>query len=120
LPDLGPRVAGLATALLGRDEVHEKLEKFQTSDLEVENSLRVELRNLEAKEERLVDLAADGSIARPKLRGRLDYTTIQRGAIEGSSVTPKNAFITGLSFCSVRRSIGQPDGALQARVRQRA
>jgi len=48
LPDLGPRVAGLATAFLARDEVYKTLEEFQTSDLEVENSLRVELENPEA------------------------------------------------------------------------
>ena len=64
-----------------RDEVHSALAALQASDQEEKESLRKELRKLEAQEERLIDLAADGTLNVEKLRQRLQDVTLRKGAI---------------------------------------
>lgn len=64
-----------------RGEVRRALEELQASDQEEKDALRKELRKLEAQEERLIDLAADGTLNVEKLRQRLQDVTLRKGAI---------------------------------------
>ena len=64
-----------------REELRRALEALQASDQEEKESLRKELRKLEAQEERLIDLAADGTLKVDKLRQRLQDVTLRKGAI---------------------------------------
>jgi hypothetical protein len=64
-----------------REEVRRALVELQAADQEEKDALRTQLNKLEAQEERLIELAADGTIAVEKLRQRLEYGTLQKGAI---------------------------------------
>lgn len=64
-----------------RDQVHSALAALHASDQEEKESLRKQLRKLEAQEERLIDLAADGTLNVEKLRQRLQDVTLRKGAI---------------------------------------
>lgn len=64
-----------------REEVRRALVELQAADQEEKDALRTQLKKLEAQEERLIELAADGTIAVEKLRQRLEYVTLQKGAI---------------------------------------
>ncbi len=65
-----------------RVEVRRALDEMQALDQEERSSLRTRLQQLEEQEERLIELAVEGSIASPKLRERLDHVTMQKGSIE--------------------------------------
>ncbi|WP_185715066.1 recombinase family protein, partial [Gulosibacter macacae] len=64
-----------------QQEVREALHALQAADEEEKNALRSELQKLEAQEERLIDLAADGTLNSAKLRERLEAVTMQKGAV---------------------------------------
>ncbi len=64
-----------------KGELRRALEALQASDQEEKNALRKELRKLEEQEERLIDLAADGTLNVDKLRQRLQDVTLRKGAI---------------------------------------
>ena len=51
------------------------------ADADAKLALQRELSDLEAQEERLVELAADGSISTPKLRERLEQVVMRKGVI---------------------------------------
>lgn len=67
-----------------RDEVRRALVDMQSADIEEKDSLRARLRTLEEQEDRLIELAAEGTIASSKLRDRLESVTMQKGAIAES------------------------------------
>lgn len=67
-----------------RDEVRRALVEMQSADIEEKDSLRARLRTLEEQEDRLIELAAEGTIASSKLRNRLESVTMQKGAIAES------------------------------------
>ncbi len=52
------------------------------ADKETKAGLARQLKQLEAQEERLIDLAANGTYAVPKLRDKLEETTLQKGVIQ--------------------------------------
>ena len=54
---------------------------MQSADIEAKESLRARLRALEDQEERLIELASEGTIASSKLRERLESVTLRKGAI---------------------------------------
>lgn len=56
--------------------------EFQASDLGVKRTLRAELKKLEGQEDRLIELAADGTLATDKLRERLGQVSMKTGAIQ--------------------------------------
>ncbi len=64
-----------------KTELRRALEALHASDQEEKDALRKELRKLEEQEERLIDLAADGSLQVDKLRQRLQDVTMRKGAI---------------------------------------
>ncbi len=52
------------------------------ADRDVKAQLRNQLAKLEAQEERLIDLAASGAVAVPKLRSKIEQTTLQKEAVK--------------------------------------
>ena len=64
-----------------RDQVRHALEEMQSHEQEEKDALRIQLANLEAQEDRLIDLAADGKLHSSKLRERLEAVTMQKGAV---------------------------------------
>ena len=64
-----------------RAAVDKTVAEFQASDREVKRTLNAELKKLEAQEDRLIELAADGTLATSKLRERLEQVSLKRGAI---------------------------------------
>jgi site-specific DNA recombinase len=65
-----------------RQPVDEAVVESQELERELRVGLRGELRRLDIKEGRLIDLAADGDVPTVKLRERLTALRIQRGDIE--------------------------------------
>ena len=64
------------------------LVEIQSPEIEEKDSLRARLRTLEEQEDRLIELAAEGTIASSKLRDRLEFVAMQKGAIAGSVARP--------------------------------
>ena len=64
-----------------RDEVRHALEEMQSHEQEEKDALRKQLAKLEAQEDRLIDLAADGKLPSTKLRERLEAVTLRKGAV---------------------------------------
>jgi len=64
-----------------RDQVRHALEEMQSHEQEEKDALRTQLAKLEAQEDRLIDLAADGKLPSSKLRERLEAVTLQKGAV---------------------------------------
>ena len=64
--------------LLIREAVHDLL----AADRDAKAQLRKQLAKLEAQEERLIDLAATGTVSVPKLRAKIEQTTLQKEAIK--------------------------------------
>jgi hypothetical protein len=64
-------IEGMATLI--KEAVHDLL----AADRDVKAQLRNQLAKLEAQEERLIDLAASGAVAVPKLRAKIEQTTFQ-------------------------------------------
>ncbi|NUJ88808.1 hypothetical protein HOW07_12400 [Plantibacter sp. MCCC 1A11337] len=69
------------TLSIARTEVLAALEQVLSSKAEQLKRLRKELKQVESQEERLVDLAADGSLATGKLRERLKEVQIRKNRI---------------------------------------
>ncbi|WP_285137896.1 recombinase zinc beta ribbon domain-containing protein [Microbacterium sp. lyk4-40-TSB-66] len=65
-----------------RREVTAAMETLQAADRELKDGLRKQLTTLEAQEDRLIDLAADGTMPSDKLRGRLNEITLQKASIK--------------------------------------
>ncbi len=65
-----------------RAEVGKTVAEFQASDREVKKTLRAEFKKLEAQEDRLIELAADGTLATSKLRERLEQVSMKKGSIQ--------------------------------------
>jgi site-specific DNA recombinase len=65
-----------------RAEVTKTVDEFHASDRDVTKSLRAELVKLEAQEDRLIELAADGAMAINKLRERLEQVSLKKGVIK--------------------------------------
>ncbi|WP_082822809.1 recombinase family protein [Microbacterium sp. T32] len=65
-----------------RREVTRAMETLQAADRELKDSLRKQLTTLETQEDRLIDLAADGTMPSDKLRGRLNDITLQKASIK--------------------------------------
>ena len=65
-----------------RREVNAAMETLQAADRELKDNLRKQLTTLESQEDRLIDLAADGTMPSDKLRGRLNDITLQKASIK--------------------------------------
>ncbi|WP_294947430.1 hypothetical protein [uncultured Microbacterium sp.] len=63
-----------------RAALDETLRGSQAAQRQARKSLNLELKKLEAQEERLIDLAADGSLAPAKIRERLARVTLKKKA----------------------------------------
>lgn len=61
-----------------RDAVHDLL----AADRDAKAQLRNQLAKLETQEERLIDLAATGAVSVPKLRAKIEQTTLQKEAVK--------------------------------------
>lgn len=61
--------------------IAEAVDSILASDTESKAALQKEYDDLEAQEERLIELAAGGGIPTPKLRERLEQTTLRKGAV---------------------------------------
>jgi site-specific DNA recombinase len=64
-----------------RIELQQALDQQQASAREAKKALRAELRKLEDQEERLIELAADGTLDSAKLRDKLARVTLKKGAV---------------------------------------
>jgi hypothetical protein len=64
-----------------REQLEVTSANIHAQDREVKAALRAELHKLELQEERLIELAADGSVATPKLKQKLAEVAIKKGAI---------------------------------------
>ena len=67
---------------LMRAGVEKALYEFRAADREVKKTLRAELVKLEAQEDRLIELAADGALATGKLRERLEQVAMKKGVLK--------------------------------------
>lgn len=78
------RLEGLhsAAAETVRQELSTPMASLQAAHRELKENLRQHLIKLEAQEERLIDLAADGTMPSDKLRERLNDIRLQKGAIK--------------------------------------
>ncbi len=65
-----------------RAQLQETADEMQAHDRQVKASLRSELRKLEGQEERLIELATEGSVSTPKLREKLNDITMKKRVIE--------------------------------------
>jgi site-specific DNA recombinase len=64
--------------MLIREAVHDLL----AADRDAKAQLRQQLAKLETQEERLIDLAATGAVSVPKLRAKIEQTTLQKEAVK--------------------------------------
>lgn len=65
-----------------RDAVAASVANILAQDRDVKAQLKKQLEKLEAQEERLIELAATGSLPMSKIRTRIEKTALQRSAIE--------------------------------------
>lgn len=64
------------------DLVKETVDMLLAADKETKAGLARQLKQLEAQEERLIDLAANGTYGIPRLRDKLEETTLQKGLVQ--------------------------------------
>ena len=62
--------------------IAETVSMLLAADKETKAGLARQLKQLEAQEERLIDLAANGTYSVPRLRDKLEETTIQKGVVQ--------------------------------------
>ncbi len=62
--------------------ISESIHDLLAADRDAKAQLRIQLANLEAQEERLIDLAASGAVAVPKLRVKIEQTSLQKEAVK--------------------------------------
>ncbi|WP_090361429.1 recombinase family protein [Mycolicibacterium fluoranthenivorans] len=67
-----------------RNRLEETVTDSQTSTRELHASLTRRLRQIDVKESRLIDLAADGDMPRDKIRAKLNAFKVERANIEAS------------------------------------
>ena len=65
-----------------RAELDEILRDSQASNREMRSNLVKQLRKLDVREERLLDLASDDGLSTPKLKQRLHAVTLERASIQ--------------------------------------
>jgi site-specific DNA recombinase len=63
-----------------RTALDETLRDSQIAQVQAQKALRAELKKLEAQEERLIDLAAEGTMAPDKIREKLNRVTLKKKA----------------------------------------
>jgi site-specific DNA recombinase len=63
-------------------EVQETIREAKSYEAEARRELSKQIKKLDVREERLLDLAADGELSTPKLKQRLQLLKIERGALE--------------------------------------
>lgn len=63
-----------------RAGITETIDDLLEADRQAKAQLRKQLSKLEAQEERLIELAADGTMGVPKLRTRLEKTVLEKAA----------------------------------------
>ena len=75
---------GLGAAAIDRirDSVTKSIENILAEDRDVKAQLTKQLQKLEAQEERLIELAATGSLPIARIRERIEKTTLQKEAIK--------------------------------------
>ena len=80
-----------------REEVRRALVELQAADQDEKDALRKQLKKFEDQEERLIELAADGNLAVEELRTRLEYVTLQKGAITERSSPERSSVFSAAS-----------------------
>lgn len=65
-----------------RAGVDEVLGETQQADIAMRANLAKQLKKLDVREERLLDLASDGELSTPKLKARLQTTALERGQVQ--------------------------------------
>jgi site-specific DNA recombinase len=65
-----------------RTQVEGAMAENTELDQEMRSNLAKQLKKLDVREERLLDLASDGELSTPKLRARLATIALERGALE--------------------------------------
>ena len=64
-----------------RAGISDAIEDLLEADRQAKAQLRKQLSKLEAQEDRLIELAADRTMSVPKLRAKLEQTTLQKAAV---------------------------------------
>ena len=64
-----------------RAGITEAIDDLLEADRQAKAALRKQLSKLEAQEDRLIELAADRTMSVPKLRAKLEQTTLQKAAV---------------------------------------
>lgn len=77
-----------------RAELEATMEDQQRLTRELHITLTTQLTKLEAREERLIDLAADGALTRAKIQQRSNAIQLERPASKTSSLTPANNWLS--------------------------
>ena len=67
-----------------KEDVSQAIAETRQADIEMRNNLAKQIKKLDLREERLLDLASNGDLATSKLRARLQEITLERGALEES------------------------------------
>jgi site-specific DNA recombinase len=65
-----------------RTGVDEVLAESQEADIVMRANLAKQLKKLDVREERLLDLASDGELSTPKLKARLQTLALERGQVQ--------------------------------------
>lgn len=99
------------------DEVRRALAELQAADQDEKEALRKQLRKLEAQKERLIDLAADGTLAVDKLRQRLETVTLQKGLVSEKLMTTVERIQRGVEKAFAYVDLLDDPGALYQRLR---
>lgn len=91
--------------------IRETVDELLTVEKETKAGLARQLRQLEAQEERLIDLAASGAFAIPRLRAKLEETTLEKGLVqeklERSSDRLRYGAETALAYLQLLRNPGE-------------
>ncbi len=99
-PDFLAETSGLVEAVM-RDE--------QQTVRDLQDGFRKQLRSLDVKEERLLDLAADGELPREKIHARLRQVQIERGrATQGLKETGRQLVVGAEVLQTYLRLLDQP------------
>ncbi|WP_120493047.1 hypothetical protein [Microbacterium phyllosphaerae] len=62
--------------------VEDAVNNLLAADRDVKSQLQKQFNKLEAQEERLIELAATGSLPMSKIRSRIEHTSLQKEAIK--------------------------------------
>ena len=75
------------------------MDTLQTADRELTATLRGHLKTLESQEDRLIDLAVDGTMPSEKLRTRLNDITLKKASSASASKEPRATCGRELNAC---------------------